>query len=104
MIPSVVIGTYEGTGAAINIVIGFKPDFVLVANTEDGDIIGTAWRGLTAAGAGIDIAAAVAANAADALTLTLEATTGEGFTVGTDYSESGKTYGYLALRSGPGAS
>jgi hypothetical protein len=104
MIPSTVVGTYTGTGAAINVVLGFKPDFLLVFNATDGDIVGIAGRGITAAGAGIDIGAAAAANAADAFTLTYEGATGEGFTAGTDYSESGKVYGYLAIRSGPGAS
>ncbi len=104
MIPSTVVGTYEGTGAAIDIVLGFKPDFVLIANTEDADVLALAFRGLTAEGAAIDVAAAVAGNADNGLTLTLEAATGEGFRVGTDYSEAGKTYGYLAIRSGPGAS
>lgn len=100
----VTVGTYTGTGAAVNVVLGFKPDFVLVANVTDGDILATAWRGLTAAGAGIDVAAAVAANADNDLTLTYEGTSGEGFTAGTDISENGKVYGYLAVRSGPGAS
>lgn len=104
MNPQVVVGTYEGTGAAINIVLGFKPDMVLIANTEDADVLALAFRGLTAAGAAIDVAAAVAANADNGLTLTYEGTDGEGFSVGTDYSEAGKTYGYLAVRSGPGAS
>jgi hypothetical protein len=106
MIPSTVVGTYTGTGAAQNIVIGFKPDFLLVVNVTDGDIIHTAFRGLTAAGAGVDIAAAVVGNADNDLTLTYGSATtaGEGFTVGTDASESGKVYGYLAIRSGPGAS
>ncbi len=104
MIPSTVVGTYTGTGAAQTIVLGFKPDFLLVTNVTDGDIIHTAFRGLHAAGASTDIGAAAVANPDNALTLTTEATTGEGFTVGTDASESGKVYGYLAIRSGPGAS
>lgn len=104
MNPQVVVGTYTGTGAAINVVLGFKPDFVLVTNVTDGDIIATAFRGLNAAGGATEIAAAVVTNADNGLTLTYEGTTGEGFTVGTDYSESAKVYGYLAVRSGPGAS
>jgi hypothetical protein len=104
MNPQVVVGTYTGTGAAVNVVLGFKPDFVLIANVTDGDILGAAFRGISPAGSAIDIAAAAITNAADALTLTYEGTTGEGFTVGTDYSESAKVYGYLAVRSGPGAS
>lgn len=104
MIPSIAIGTYDGTGAARNIVLGFKPDFLLIANTEDSDVLALAFRGIMAEGSAIDVAAAVAANADNGLTLTYEGATGEGFTVGTDYSENGKTYGYVAMRSGPGAS
>lgn len=103
MVPSVKVGTYTGTGAAVNVVLGFKPDFVQVTNITDADIVATAFRGLTAAGAGVDTAAAVAANADNDLTLTYAGTTGEGFTAGTDISENGKVYGYIALRSGPGA-
>lgn len=102
MFPNTVIGTYEGTGAVVNVVLGFKPDFVLLANTEDADVLALAFRGLTAAGAAIDVAAAVATNADNGLTLTYEGAQGEGFSVGTDYSESGKTYGYLAIRTAPG--
>jgi len=103
MLPNTVVGTYTGNGAAKNILLGFKPDFVLVVNITDGDIMSTGFRGLTAAGASVDIGAAVAANADNALTLTYEGTDGEGFTVGTDLSENAKVYGYLAVRSGPGA-
>lgn len=104
MIPSTVVGTYTGNGAAQNIALGFKPDFVLVANITDSDVFAFAFRGLTTAGAAHDVAAAVAANADNGLTLTYAGTSGEGFTVGTDYSENAKVYGYLAVRSGPGAS
>lgn len=103
MFPNTVVGTYTGNGAAKNIVLGFKPDFVLVANITDGDIMATGWRGLTAAGAGVDIGAAVAANADNDLTMDYEGALGEGFTVGTDLSENAKVYGYLAIRSAPGA-
>jgi hypothetical protein len=105
MIPSTVVGSYTGTGAAVSVVLGFKPDFLQVFNVTDGDIAGVAFRGLGAAGASIDIGAAVAPNAADGISsMSYEGTTGEGFTVGTDLSESGKVYGYVAIRSGPGAS
>jgi hypothetical protein len=104
MIPSTVVGKFTGTGSAVNVVLGFKPDFVLIINVTDGDIVGAAVRGAHAAGASTDIGAAAIANADNALTLTYEGTDGEGFTAGTDYSESGKVYAYLAIRSGPGAS
>lgn len=104
MIPSVVVGKFTGTGAAVNVLLGFKPDFVMIINVTDGDIIGAAIRGAHAAGASTDIGAAAASNADNALTLTYEGADGEGFTAGTDFSEADKVYGYLALRTGPGGS
>lgn len=97
------VDTYEGTGAAIDVSLGFVPDFVAVVNTEDGDNIGLWFDGM-AAGTAIDIAAAVAANAADGFTRYVgDATHAPGFTVGTDYSENAKTYYYIALRTSSGA-
>lgn len=103
MFPNTVVGTYEGTGAAINVVLGFVPDYVKIINTEDGDAVHEWFKGMAA---GTSIATLAAAgpvlNAADGVT-EYEGTEGEGFTVGTDISESGKTFYYVAVRSGPGA-
>ncbi len=103
MIPSTVVGTYTGTGAAINVILGFKPDFLIVINYTDGDIVGLWNRAVHAAGTSTDIGAAAATNADNAFTAYAGAT-GEGFTAGTDFSENAKVYGYFAARSGPGAS
>jgi len=104
MFPNSVTGKYTGTGAIKNIVLGFKPDFVLLFNQTDGDVAAMAIRNVTPADAAIDIAAAVAGNAADGITLDYAGADGEGFSVGTDYSENTKVYGYLALRAAPGSS
>jgi hypothetical protein len=85
------VGTYEGTGAALSFDIGFKPLAVLLTNTEDGDVMALHIQGMTADTA-IDVAAAVAGNANNGITLT-----SNGFKVGTDYSESGKTFFYIAF-------
>jgi hypothetical protein len=103
MIPSTVVGKYTGNGAAQNIILGFKPDFVLLVNVTDGDIAAIWVRGAHADGTATDIAAAAAPNAADGISA-YAGTSGEGFTIGTDYSEAAKVFGYLAIRSGPGAS
>lgn len=96
------IGSYVGTAAAKTIELGFIPDCVVVVNATDGDNIGLWFDGF-AAGTAIDIAAAVAANAADGITRYAgDATHREGFIVGTDYSETGDTYYYIALRTGAG--
>jgi hypothetical protein len=97
------IGSYTGTGAIKNIEIGWIPDYVRVVNVTDGDDIGEWFKGMTDDTA-IDIAAAVAANAAGGISDYVgDATHAPGFTVGVDYSENAKVFRYVALRSGPGA-
>lgn len=91
------IGTYTGTGAAQNVSCGFVPDFVFIVNITDGDYISTWFNGMTA-GTSVDIAAAVAANAADGLTAYNTTAAAAGFTVGTDASETDKVYRYVAIR------
>ena len=101
-LPAIKIGKFTGNGAVKNIVIGFKPDYVRVVNITDADITHEWFRDGSAAGTSIDTAAAVAGNAADGITEYPLATTanpsGAGFTVGTDISENGKVYGYVAMR------
>ncbi len=100
-VPNIKIGTTTGTGAALNISLGFVPTYVKVWNITDGDIIHEWFTGMTdghalqsgnhastqfsritsngiSAYAGSDAAAAV------------------GFTLGTAVSENGKTLGYFA--------
>ena len=84
-------GQYEGDGAVKSFDLGFKPVMVLLVNTEDGDVLALHIDVMTADTA-IDIAAAVASNANNAITLH-----SRGFSVGTDYSESAKTYFYVAF-------
>lgn len=92
------IGTYDGDGAAQNISLGFVPDALIIVNVEDGDLVGIWFSGMTD-DTSVDIAAAVAANAADGISDYAGSTTAApGFTVGTDFSEDGKTYRYIAMR------
>ncbi len=92
------IGSYTGTGAAINVETGFTVLFLILFNRTDGDLVGL-WTPGVGAGKAIDIAAAAAANAANGIT----AYTGSvgsasvGFTAGTDYSVSDKVYDYIAF-------
>jgi hypothetical protein len=94
------VGTYTGTGSAINVELGFAPDFVMVWNITDGDVIGL-WTSDMTDDTAIDIAAAVAGNAAGGISAYAgaSASTGAGFTAGADYSESAKVMGYIALSS-----
>lgn len=98
---SVKIGTFTGTGAAINIPIGWTPDSVEVFNITDGD---EAWLWMTGMTAGHalkeDAAGARSRITADGIS-TYAGSTSEapGFTAGSALSESGKTFGYRALRN-----
>ncbi len=96
------VGTYTGTGAALNVSLGFIPDAVFIVNRTDADIIGIWFRGDTD-GTAVDIAAAVANNAADGVSdYAGSDSAAPGFTVGTDFSENAKVYKYIAFRSGAG--
>lgn len=95
------IGTYTGTGAAVNVEIGWVPDYVTIYNITDGDIIGNWFNGMTD-GTSVDVAAAVASNAADGISDYAGSNTAKkGFTVGTDFSENAKVYRYVAMRNKP---
>lgn len=97
-------GTVTGTGAAINISVGFVPDYVIIANTTDGDTVDLWWNGM-AAGTSITIAAAAITRAApDGITAYAGSTTaGQGFTIGAGISENAKVLRYTAIQNGPGA-
>jgi len=108
------IGSVEGTGAAINVSLGFKPDYVRAVNYTDtaGDVAAVEWfSGMTAAhglktlgiaddGTSSDESAAFITSlgisqydGTDALT--------EGFTIGadTDVNVDGDTIVYIAIRN-----
>jgi hypothetical protein len=91
-------GTYTGTGAVINLALGFIPDFFVTVNITDGTPLGMWFTGMTA-DTGIDIAAAVASNANNAFTTYTGAvgSASTGISIGTDYSTSAKVYRYVAL-------
>jgi len=95
-------GTYEGTGAAINISLGWIPDYVMVWNAEDGD---AKWEWFNGLGAGDALATAnhdtaqqslITSNGID--TYAGSSSAAPGFTIGTALSESGKTFRWKAER------
>lgn len=93
-------GSYVGTGAAINIQLGWVPDRVEIINITDGDAV---WIWHTAMGAGkaqaMGTLATLASNGVTAYNPT-DYSAKKGFTIGTSLSESGKTFAYTASRSG----
>lgn len=84
-------GTYVGTGAAVQVKLGFRPRILIVYNETDGDVCWLVIRGL-ADGKAVQIDTAVSLLASNGATLT-EA----GFTAGSSMSESAKTMRFFAL-------
>ena len=66
MSSEITIGAFTGTGAAINIPLGWIPDYVKCVNLTDGDTIDEWFRG-NGAGTSIRTVLAVATNAADGI-------------------------------------
>lgn len=102
MLPNFRSGVVTGTGAAINVSLGWVPDLVVVTNYTDGDQIDLWHSGMTA-GTNVQINAAVAPRASNGISAyTGDTSTGAGFTIGTGVSESAKVLYWFALRNGPG--
>jgi hypothetical protein len=101
MASQVKVGTVTGTGAIINVSLGWVPDFLVIFNATDGDLVGLWANGMTA-DTNVDIAAAAITNAAGGIsTYAGTAALQAGFSLGTDYSESAKVYYYMAVRNLP---
>jgi len=95
-------GKVTGTGAAINIEIGWIPAFVIVMNETDGDRVDMWQRGM-AAGTSIAITTAAATQASNGITAYSGSDTPgsekrEGFTIGSTISESAKVLRWSAWR------
>jgi hypothetical protein len=107
MNPQTVVGAYTGTGAAQNIIVGFQPDWVMIVDTTNSNLVDQWFRGM-AAGTSINDSGAAPALRASPNGITAYAGTpaglGEGFTVGAALSVNAATMRYIAVRSGPGAS
>jgi hypothetical protein len=91
-------GTYTGTGAAINISLGFVPSKLETKNITDGDEVWRWERGMTAAHA-MKVAAdgtqtRITANGLSLWSGTVSAP--KGFTVGSALSESAKEFRWTA--------
>lgn len=97
------VGTYAGSGAAVDISVGFIPDHVLVVNTTTP--AADAWFSGMAAGTSITITGAAALRASPGGITAFAGTTtaGQGFTVGAALSTAANTYRYVAIQNGPGA-
>lgn len=91
-------GTYTGTGAAIELELGFQPDYFRTINITDGNA-GLTWFSGMAAGTAIAEGAALASQASNGITLFAgtSGTKAAGVTVGTAGSVNAKVYRYVAI-------
>jgi len=97
-------GSYTGTGAALNVSIGFIPDYVMIVNhtTPGADV----WFGGMAAATSITISGTAALRAAPNGVTAFAGTpalAGQGFSVGPTLSTNAAIYYYVAIQNGPGA-
>jgi hypothetical protein len=92
-------GTVTGTGAALNISLGWVPDYICVINVTDGDEKDE-WFSDMPAGHSIQTTTAVAKITSNGFTA-YEGTSSasSGITLGTAISENGKTLSYFAMRN-----
>lgn len=94
-------GTTTGTGAAINIELGWLPDLVHIMNFTDGDVIDIWQRGM-ADGTGIKIDTATSSRASGGISSYAgDATHKKGFTIGATVSESADVLYWSAWRNTP---
>jgi hypothetical protein len=94
-------GTVTGTGAAINVELGWLPDRVEVFNYTDGDTIDYWVRGMTD-GTSITVSTAAASRASNGISSYAGSTTArKGFTIGSGISESAKVLYWTAQRYMP---
>ena len=100
--PSYKRGTYTGTGAAINIELGFVPGWLEIINWTDGDerFVFTEGKTFVHTG-GTNATATVSANGISAfagVSAGESAPKAAGFTAGTEASVDTKVYAYIAYR------
>lgn len=98
------IGSYTGTGAAIDVELGWVPDYIRIWNATDGDETYEWFSGMAAANAlktanhASTQLALITSNGITALN-PKDFAKKKGFTVGTAISESTKVFRYIAVRN-----
>ena len=98
MATSVLTGSVAATGVAINLSIGFVPEYVKVINVTDGLVI-YEWFNTMADGTAIRTDLAVGPQAANGISKYLGTSAlAPGFTLGTAIALAGKTLAWLASR------
>jgi len=97
------VGTVTGTGAAINVSLGFVPDYVKVVNVTDRDQIDEWFKGMPA-DTSVQTNTAVATRDTNGISeYAGTSTSPPGFTIGSGISEADKVLRYVAIRNSAGA-
>lgn len=102
--PMIKVGTYTGTGAAVNVELGFIPTYIRILNITDGDAGMTYIKPAGEDAKNVAEGAALASQAANGLSVYEGAAPGTGvgksagFTAGTAASVNAKVYYYVAMR------
>jgi hypothetical protein len=98
------VGSYTGTGAAINVSVGFVPDYVSIVCITT-PAVDEWFNGMTAATSLTSTGAAAIRAAPNGVTAFAgtAAEAGQGFTVGAGLSVAASVYRYVAIQNGPGA-
>lgn len=97
-------GSYTGSGAALNISVGFIPDYVMVCQvsaTPSADVWFGGFAALTSLTISGTAALRASPNGISAFAGT-PALAGQGFTVGAGLSANAQLYYYIAIQNGPG--
>ncbi len=103
---NVVFGSQDGTGANIDIKLGFVPTHVKVVNVESATIEQLDWyQGMADASAIKTVTGTVARTKITTLGITMLNSTFLGFRIGTDadVNVAGETIVWEAVRNGPGS-
>lgn len=105
MAGEIATGKYTGTGAAVNVVLGFVPDYVRVINATDGDV-SWEWTSELTDGHAFQTAnhdatqqSVITSNGVSKLD-PKDFSTKKGFTAGSALSESEKVFIWFAARNG----
>lgn len=112
MQPNTKTDTVVGTGAAINVSVGWKPDYIEIYNVTDGNVLYKWYKGMTAGHASKQQSVTDNATTGNASLAPItsnglsqydgDATNPPGFTIGSAISLSGKTLAYTVTRNGAG--
>lgn len=106
MATNIKVGTYTGTGAALNVSLGFVPDYVRIVNVT-GLVVDEWFSNMTTQTSFTNstdtVAAAIRAAPNGVSIYTGSTSAAVGFTVGTGLSTNASVYRYVAMQNGPGA-